>query len=1002
MDEGAILSNNYRLEQLLGRGGMADVYLAFDLRRQTHVAIKLLREDLADDPEFVRRFSREAAALARLEHPNIVRFYAFEQDGALAFIVMDYVQGTNLQRRLMEARGPLPLEELTNILHRVGSALQYAHREGYVHRDIKPGNVMLREDGTPLLSDFGIARVAESATASTVALGTPAYMSPEQILGHELDRRTDIYSLGIVLYEMATGRRPFTGDEKGLTGTGTLARLREAHLRLAPPHPQAVNPALPADAAEVIGRALAKDPAQRWPDVVSLVQAWEAAVGLRVAESPRSAGMPLPGRAGLATTLSARPGTTPGAVKTPPAGAASSTPAAFAAPTPPPKAMPPRADRRGAPWLAIVALVGIAILLLALWQVVLPAISSRSQKAATPAATADLNGTAVALAQTYGTATAGVQATVQAAAQKTAQSAAEQARATAAAAAPWLTVTEQWEVATAQAQATAGAISADRATITTIAAAAQETPRAAATATAEAGRLVGQTATAEAQSKATAAAQPTTKPSATPTAKPAGPAQPGVVVGFESDLAWRRGDQPYGQLDRSAEQVHGGGYAGRLRYDFPAVKDNYIVFLPQPPLLLPGQPTGLTAWVYGDGAGHFLNAWLQDAAGEVRSYSFGQIKHRGWAQMTAWLDESRGWPNGHISGPDDGKLTYPASLYAFVLDGVPDGQASSGAIYLDDVATTQQPIAQGTATPGAAPAATPAPGATTAPAAAPPAALTGRIAVPIFAPDRGVYDIYVANADGSNLQRVLDFASQPALRPNGQWLAFRRWKSDDLGIEVMQTYGGGQKRLTRFLEDALPSWSPNGQTLVFTSRRESDRKARIYEVNVSGGSDWELKRGAETVFGEYPTWMPDGRILYRVTWPEQGIAVMNGDGAGMRLVFADGAATAPAAAPGNQLVAFMSQRDGSWDVYRVGLDGAGLLRLTSSPANDGLPAWSPDGAAIAFVSDRDGGWAVWVMSADGSNQRKLFALPGSPEGYVAREPGYSSRGWVEERISWGP
>ncbi len=278
MQEGTLLRNNYRLDRLLGRGGMAEVYLAFDMRRQVRVAVKILREDLAEDPEFVRRFTREAEALARLDHPNIVRFYSFERQGAVAFIVMDFVPGTTLQRRLAELGGPLPLGEVSTILHQVGAALQYAHSEGYIHRDIKPGNIMLRDDGNALLSDFGIARAAESATLATVAVGTPAYMSPEQILGRPIDRRADIYSLGAVLFEMCTGRRPFSGSEAGLTETNTLSRLREAHLRLPPPDPRTLNPSLPAGAAQVILRALAKDPAQRWPDVPTLVQAWEAAV----------------------------------------------------------------------------------------------------------------------------------------------------------------------------------------------------------------------------------------------------------------------------------------------------------------------------------------------------------------------------------------------------------------------------------------------------------------------------------------------------------------------------------------------------------------------------------------------------------------------------------------------------------------------------------------------------------------------------------------------------
>ena len=208
--------------------------------------------------------------MARLDHPNVVRFYSTEQDGQLSFIVMDYVPGSTLQRRIAQAGGPLPLPEVTALLHQIGSALHYAHSLGFIHRDIKPGNIMLREDGTALLSDFGAARVAENATLASLTIGTPAYMSPEQILGKELEAPSDIYSFGLVLYEMLTGRRPFSGDEAGLTGTGTISRLREAHLRLEPPNPTAPEPPDPAGAfRRVVLKSLAKDVDDRWPNVVA-------------------------------------------------------------------------------------------------------------------------------------------------------------------------------------------------------------------------------------------------------------------------------------------------------------------------------------------------------------------------------------------------------------------------------------------------------------------------------------------------------------------------------------------------------------------------------------------------------------------------------------------------------------------------------------------------------------------------------------------------------------
>lgn len=276
--------------------------------------------------------------------------------------------------------------------------------------------------------------------------------------------------------------------------------------------------------------------------------------------------------------------------------------------------------------------------------------------------------------------------------------------------------------------------------------------------------------------------------------------------------------------------------------------------------------------------------------------------------------------------------------------------------------------------------------------------LLGRIAFPAFTD--GSYAIYVINADGTNRQRVLGNASQPALSPNGQQLAFRYWKHDQRSIAVMNTYGGDVRRITNFVEDALPAWSPNGQTLVFTSRREGDRRSRIYQASVSGRNDWEIKRDGDTVRSEYAVWMPDGRILYRATRPQISLSIMNNDGDNPISIVPDGDATAPAIAPNGQAILFMSRRDSNWEIYLTDLGGSTLTRLTNHPGNDGLPTWSPDGQSIAFASERSGYWAIWMMNADGSDQRELVAIPGSLDGRVTNEPDYSSRGWTEERISW--
>jgi serine/threonine protein kinase len=290
---GQTLLGRYRIEELVGRGGMAEVYKAWDTRRQYNVAIKVMREDLAEDIEFVRRFKREARALAELAHANVVRFYSFERAGHLAFIVMDYIPGTTLRRRILEAEGsPLPLDEVLSITQQVCAALHYAHEEGVIHRDVKPGNIMIQPDGQVLLSDFGIAKAADAATATTVMPGTPAYMSPEQCRSEPLDVRTDIYSLGILVYQMLTGRRPFVGESDGSETGSTRERIRWEQMHIAPPPLQQFNPALPRQAEQVVLKALAKERSDRWPSALAFWQALAEALGARAPEAAAAPAAP--------------------------------------------------------------------------------------------------------------------------------------------------------------------------------------------------------------------------------------------------------------------------------------------------------------------------------------------------------------------------------------------------------------------------------------------------------------------------------------------------------------------------------------------------------------------------------------------------------------------------------------------------------------------------------------------------------------------------------------
>jgi hypothetical protein len=194
----------------------------------------------------------------------------------------------------------------------------------------------------------------------------------------------------------------------------------------------------------------------------------------------------------------------------------------------------------------------------------------------------------------------------------------------------------------------------------------------------------------------------TLPPTATPkpTAKPAGssrPAAAGPITGFETFGTWKRGDQANGTFSQSQEQVHNGSYSGKLAYDFPGGGNDFVVFLHTFPL--GGKPNQVSAWVYGDGSKHFLNIWLEDAAGETWQFSLGQVKHSGWQQMVAWLDPGAPWPASHIDGPSNSTIDYPVDLRALVLDDVPDTYSGSGAIYIDDMACAERAAPQPTAQP---------------------------------------------------------------------------------------------------------------------------------------------------------------------------------------------------------------------------------------------------------------------------------------------------------------
>ena len=272
----------YKIVDKLGRGGMAEVYKGYQESLDRHVAIKLMHAFLVSEQDFLARFQREARAIAKLNHPNIVGVYDFDTLGDdTYYLVMEYIGGGTLKDKLQELAGRgerLPLAETIRITSEITSALAYAHKRGMIHRDIKPANIMLADTGKAVLTDFGIVKLVGGAhasaavTATGALIGTPAYMSPEQAMGRPGDERADIYSLGVMLFQMVTGKLPFDAD--------TPLAVVMKHVNEAVPLPVSFNPDVPFRLQEVILKALEKDPERRYQSADEMIAALQRARSL--------------------------------------------------------------------------------------------------------------------------------------------------------------------------------------------------------------------------------------------------------------------------------------------------------------------------------------------------------------------------------------------------------------------------------------------------------------------------------------------------------------------------------------------------------------------------------------------------------------------------------------------------------------------------------------------------------------------------------------------------
>ncbi|OGO12261.1 MAG: hypothetical protein A2032_07200 [Chloroflexi bacterium RBG_19FT_COMBO_49_13] len=258
MNSPSLLNDRYQIDGRIGSGGMAEVYRARDLMLERTVAIKLLREDFSDDPAFRERFRQEAKAAANLSHPNIVTIHDFGFDDKQIFIVMEYIPGTDL-KTILESRGSLSVDEALPLIIQACAGIGYAHRAGLVHCDVKPHNMIVTPDQRLKVTDFGIARALasiHSQEVNHVVWGSPQYFSPEQAAGHSPSPASDVYGLGVVLYEMLTGRLPFIAN--------SAAELSHMHRTVMPSPPSQYNPLIPPVLEQACLKVLSKEPSSRY------------------------------------------------------------------------------------------------------------------------------------------------------------------------------------------------------------------------------------------------------------------------------------------------------------------------------------------------------------------------------------------------------------------------------------------------------------------------------------------------------------------------------------------------------------------------------------------------------------------------------------------------------------------------------------------------------------------------------------------------------------------
>ena len=740
----------YQLLDELGRGGMGVVYRARDTQLGREIALKLLPAALTQEQTALRRFQHEAQIVAQLEHPHIVPIYDIGVRHDQPFIVMRLLRGGSLQERLRA--GQMEPETLWRVLRQVGMALDAIHTQHIIHRDIKPTNILFDENGQAYLADFGIAKALDATTQYTgnAIIGSPAYMSPEQFVGDVISGKADQYSIAVVAFEALAGQPLFQGNTWQLMNShlqqpppalSTINHHLPSVLDKVLQRALAKDPAERYDTVEAFVNALeraAKSSTKPLPPILETqavlpeeAEKSDAKAKASSAISSRTERIRLLYQQGLDAfeaeewvdaaaafrhVLDLDPQHTNALNRYQQVQQKLKPDATIVYPSPPlpnvakptPRPQPVshidapapykpqivkgaggntgsvKRQGKGRRWL--IAGVGLVLVLVVIGVAAGLIGNSRTQPTLSAEPVNPTNTVAIAPTQAQATpeiSNVGIleTATALAIAQAT----------TAAMPSPELTpsptettLPSTTPTATSQPSPTHTSTPTLRPTNT-------PTPTATRTPTLVAS-LVSATATLPPPTAASNVGN------ATPTLMPIGnqatgnPSQgPGFPLNFTNFGRWVRGDQPNGTIQQTSEQSRSGA-AARIDYSFGTASNDFVVFLQTNDI--PGQPNVLSAWVYGDGAGHYFNIWIIDNDGQTWQVPLGRITHTGWREMVGLIDTSQNWPWTHISGPNNGVVDYPIRFRAFVLDDVNDAYIGSGTIYVDDVTSRAdaQPI----------------------------------------------------------------------------------------------------------------------------------------------------------------------------------------------------------------------------------------------------------------------------------------------------------------------